>query len=180
METLSKTRTTFAPMPQAMSLQEIAERLCTDALAEARQKFGLLGEELDTAELLRMPAFVTAFKHALARHIAETLAQNDVSVQAAYTYDPSMNPDSECGDDLPTDVTVHLLVRVTHISAALETYIVALDQALTPILSRVPSAEFAQRTSFLDVNLLTDEDARRGTRYAALLSSLFAPPLRVW
>jgi hypothetical protein len=177
---LLEPKTTLAPMPQALSLQELAEELCANALDEARQKFGTLGEDLDTAELLRMPAFVTAFKHSLARHIAATLAENDASVQAAYTYDPSMNPDSECGDDLPVDVTIHLLVHVTHISAALETFIAALDRTLTAILSRLPSAEFAQRTSFLDVNLLTDEDARRGTRYAAFLSSLFAPPLRVW
>jgi len=73
-----------------------------------------------------------------------------------------------------------MLVRVSQPSAALEALIVSLDQTLVAKLETLPSAEFAKRTSFLDVNLLSDEAAQRGTGYAALLTSLFAPPLRIW
>lgn len=179
MPTLLEQKVTLAPMRQALSIQELAATLRADAFAHARQQFATRGD-LDASALFALPAFITAFKHALACRIAETLAQNDAAVQAVYTYEPSLNPDSDSGEDLPVDATIHLLVRVSRTSAALETFIAALDQALTTVLSELPSAEFAQRTSFLDVNLLTDEDAQRGTGYAALLSSLFAPPLRIW
>lgn len=172
-------KTTLAPMREALSIQELAARLREDALAHARRRWGAHADT-EVSVLLAQPAFLELFKHALASRVAETLARNDASVQAVYTYDPSMNPDSECGADLPVDLTLHLLVRTTQPSAALEALIASLDRALTEALGTLPSAEFAQRTSFLDVNLLSDEAAQRGTGYAALLSSLFAPPLRIW
>ncbi|MEW5718917.1 MAG: hypothetical protein AB1817_09850 [Chloroflexota bacterium] len=172
-------KTTLAPMRQSLSIQELAESLRDNAVAQARQKFSILGED-DLQTLFDMPAFLNAFKHALGCGVAQVLAENDPAVQQVYTYDPSTNPDCESGDDLPMSATIHLLVRVSQPSAALEALIASLDQALTAKLAQLPSAEFAQRTCFLDINLLSDEDAQRGAGYAALLTSLFAPPLRIW
>ena len=172
-------KTSLAPMRQALSIQDLAETMRDNALAQARQKFSISGD-VDLQTLFGLPAFLDAFKHALACGVAGVLAENDPSVQQVYTYDPSMNPDSESGDDLPPSATIHLLICVSQPSAALEALIASLDQALAAKLETVPSAEFAKRTSFLDVNLLTDEAAQRGTGYAALLTSLFAPPLRIW
>jgi len=172
-------KTTLAPMRQALSIQELVEMMRDDALAHAQRQFATLGN-VDAQTLFAKPAFLDAFKHALACRIAGVLAENDPSVQAVYTYDPSANPDSESGEDLPVSATVHLLVRVSKPSAALEALITSLDQALVAKLPVLPSAQFAKRTSFLDVNLLTDEDAQRGAGYAALLTSMFAPPLRIW
>lgn len=172
-------KATLAPMRQALSIQEIAEMMCDEALAQARQQFATLSE-VDLQTPFDRPAFLDAFKHALACKIAGVLAEHDPSVQAVYTYDPSMNPDSESGEDLPVSPTIHLLVRVVKPSAALEALIASLDEALVAKLPALPSAKFAKRTSFLDVNLLSDEHAQGGTGYAALLTSLFAPPLRIW
>jgi hypothetical protein len=72
------------------------------------------------------------------------------------------------------------LVQVAKPSAALEVLIVSLDKELTAKLRALPSTRFAERASVLDVNLLTEEDVRLGTGYAVMLSSVFAPPLKVW
>jgi hypothetical protein len=172
-------KTTLAPMRQTLSIQDLAEMIRDDALAQARRQFATLGD-VDLQTLFDKPAFLDTFKYALACKIAGVLAEQDPSVQAVYTYDPSANPDSESGSDLPVSATVHMLVRVSKPSAALEALITSLDEALVAKLPVLPSAKFAKRTSFLDVNLLSDENAQRGTGYAALLTSLFAPPLRIW
>lgn len=179
--TMSATQTkTMAPARVVLPIPDLAKQLCADALARARQKMALTQREEELKNLLALPAFIDAFVHALGTGIAGALAENDQSVQAVYAYDPSLNPDSESGDALPPSETVHLLVRVTRPSAALEAFTASLDQALTAQLRALPSPKFAQRTSVLDINLLTEEDVRLGTGYAALLSSVFAPPIQVW
>ena len=179
--TMSATQTrSIAPARVVLPMPDLAEQLRSDALAHARQKMALAQREEDLKTLLALPAFLDAFVHALASGIAAALAENDQFVQAVYTFDPSLNPDSESGDDLPVSGTVHLLVRVTKPSAALDAFIASLDQALTAQLRELPSTKFAQRTSVLDINLLTEEDVRLGAGYAALLSSVFAPPIKVW
>ena len=178
--TISNEAITTTPAHKVSPMHALTDRLQSNAIAQARQKVAISqrGAELET--LLDVPAFLDAFVHALARGIAEVLAENDKFVQAVYTYDPSINPDSESGDDLPVSATVHLLVRVSKPSAALEAFIASLDTALTAKLRELSSSQFAPRTSMLDVHLITEEDVQLGRGYAALLSSLFAPPIQVW
>jgi len=177
---LSEEKVAFAPTRKVLPMRDLAETLRDDALTQARGKFSALQRGADLRALLDLPGFLDAFKHALACGIAKALAENAQFVQAVYTYDPSINPDCESGEDLPVSATVHLLVLVSKSSAALEALIVSLDEALTGKLRELPSNKFAQRTSVLDVNLLTEQDVQRGVGYAALLSSVFAPPIRIW
>ncbi len=180
------TTTIFSPQAtsvaeaKAVPMQEIAEQLWNDALAQARQKMTPFHRQAELSELLGVPAFVDAFNHALASGISKILAENDKFLQAVYTYDPSMNPDSESGIDLPASPFVHLLVQASKRSTALTALIDSIDDALTNKLRELPFGAFAQCKSMLDVNVITEEDARRGTGYAVLLSSVFAPPIKVW
>jgi hypothetical protein len=161
-------------------LDEVAETIRDDALAlaQARLSAPLAGLELNC--LLRHPDFVDNLKYGLASGVSNALSANNPRVTAVYIYEPSANPDSELGNDMPVDATVHLLVLVKSSSAALEAFIAALDRALTASLTSLPSLKFAEHSSILDVNLLTEKDVASGRGYAVLLSSVFAPPLKVW
>ena len=161
-------------------LQEVAETIRADALTLAQERLTDAIRGLELKHLFRHPDFVDTFKHGLASGVANALSANDPHVEAIYTYDPSANPDSELGNDLPVDATVHLLVKVQSPSPALEAFIAALDRALTAELKGLPSPKFAQRESILDVNLITEKDIEQGRGYAVILSSMFAPPLKVW
>ena len=179
--TMPATRTMpIAPARVVLPMPDLAERLTGDAVAQARQKIALGRRDDDLKTLLGVPAFINAFVHALGCGVAEALAENDRFVQAAYIYDPSLNPDSESGEELPASGTVHLLVKIAKPSAALEAFIASLDQALAAKLRELPSNKFAQRTFVLDVNLLTEDDVRLGAGFAAMLSSVFAPPIKIW
>ena len=165
---------------QVPALDEVAETIRDNALASARVKLWEPERSADLAALLCRADFLDYFKYGLASGVARTLAASDPNVQAVYVYDPSTNADSDSGEDMPQDATVHLLLRVTQSSAALEAYIVALDRALAASLIALPSPRFAQRESILDVNSVSDDDVRRGVNYAGLLAGVFAPPLNIW
>ncbi len=165
---------------KVLPLPELAETLRDEALGQAQQKLSPLQRGSDLGKLLETLAFLDAFKYGLASGVARALSENDKSVQAVYTYDPSTNPDSESGEDLPMTATVHLLVRVVKSSAALEAFIATLDRELTVKLKSLPSDKFARLESVLDVNLVTEQQVRLRAGYAALLSSVFAPPIKLW
>ncbi len=177
---LTDEKLTAAPRTKVLPLPELAETLKEDALERARQKLLPSRRGSDLRTLLETPAFLDAFKHGLASGVAKALSENDKAVQAVYIYDPSTNPDSESGVDLPMSATVHLLVRVVKTSAALEAFTATLDRALTAELRDLPSDRFTRLESVLDVNLVTDQQVRLGVGYAVLFSSLFAPPIKLW
>ncbi len=165
---------------EVLHLEEVAETIRDDALAQAREKMGALQRRADLAGLLARLDFLDYFKHGLASGVANVLAANDQNVQAVYVYDPALDAGSEAGEDPPRDTGVHLLVRVITPSAALAALIASLDQALAASLKDLPASGFRQRESVLDVNIISDDDMRRGVNYAGLLKGLFAPPLPVW
>jgi hypothetical protein len=177
---LTGEQVTVTPTTKVLPLQELVETLNEDAVAQARQKLLPPQRGADLRSLLETPAFLDAFKYGIASGVAKALSENDKSVQAVYVYDPSTNPDSESGVDLPMSATVHLLVRVVRLSAALEAFIATLNRALTAELRNLPSDRFARLESVLDVNLVTEQQVRLGAGYAVLLSSVFAPAIKLW
>ena len=166
--------------PEAPSIQGIAVSIRDEALTLAQDSYAVYQRGSDIGSLLRHSGFFDTFKHGLAGGVANALAANDQRVLAVYSYEPSMNPDSESGEDMPMEATVHVLALVAAPSAALESFVAALDSALTASLKELPSPLFASRESVLDVNMITEKDVRLRLGYAALLSSVFAPPLKVW
>lgn len=167
-------------MPGVSSLDETAETIRDDALALVKQRLHIIQRDANLESLFRHPDFFDRFKDGLAAGVAKALAANDQRVLVIYTYDPLANPDKESGEEMPLDATVHLLVLVATPSAALSAFVASLDRALTASLKSLPSPLFVQRESVLDVNLITEKDVRLGLGYAALLSSLFVPPIKVW
>jgi hypothetical protein len=171
---------TDASIGRASHLTEVAEAIRDDALALARGKLSPRQRDLDLKSLSHHSAFLDYFKYGLASGVANVLAANDQHIMAIHAHDPSASTDSETGEDVLLDATVHLLVVVTSPSAALDALVAALDRALTGSLRSLPLPEFSKRGFVLDVNLITEEDVRLGVGYARLLSSVFMPPLQVW
>ena len=181
LDTLTPQKVDSTLTPQVSSLRELAKTIRASAVARALsdRRSHASNEALLELELGR-PAVVEAIKDGIAQDVARALAAHDPQVQAVYTYDPSANPDNETGEGRLPDVTIHLLVLVTAPSAALQSFILALDGALTENLKDLPSLLFQMRESVLDINLLTPKDVQQRTGYAGLLSSMFAPAIKLW
>ena len=167
-------KTTFAVAP----IDDVAETIREDALASARQKHQ--AEDAGLTMLFGRRDFLDSFKYEVACRAADVLAAVDRNVQAVYVYDADLNPDAEISAEVPLDVTIRLLLHVSAPTAALQVFIAALDRALVSSLKELPSALFQQRDFILEVNLIADQDIQHRLGYAKLLSSVFAPPLKVW
>jgi hypothetical protein len=179
--TLSRLETagTLSTSP-VMHLESIAKRICHQAVVETYDKLVPVEQELSLECLLQRRALFQSFKYGLAKGVAETLAANDKRVRTVYVIEPSANPDAEVEEDLPLEVPIHLVVVVETTSAALEALIASLDRGLAQCLRELPSPLLADCRSILDVNLVTEEAVRYKTGSAKLLSSIFAPPLKLW
>ena len=167
------------PALQVTHMDEVAETIRGDALAQVREKLYPVERDLNPAALFRRPDFLGRFLFALATQVARTLAAHDQRVLAVYAFDPSANPPPEAGEEVLPDTMVHLLVLVTAPTAALSTFIAALDRALAASLRELTPL-FAQRESIMDVALITETDVRLGLGLAGMLSAVFAPPIKIW
>ena len=169
-----------ASLPLVTSLQEVAETIQIDALQYAHTKFTQPMRATDLAELLQRHDFISYFKFGLAEYIAKTLAAHDENVQAIYYFDPDLNSDAETETYMPLHASVNILVQVESKSAALESFIAALDEALTQQARKLPSPLYTSLASILNAILITKEDVDQGRGYAVLLSSMYLKPRQVW
>ena len=159
-------------------IDDVAETIRNDAIEFARRQVD--GKDAGLISLLGRRDFFESFKYGLTTRVAEVMAATDPNILAIYILDLDMNPDAEIGGELPLDATARLLVHVSTPSAALEAFIGALDRAMLTSLKELPTALFKERVFILDVNLITDQDIQQRVGFAKLLTSPFAPPLKVW
>lgn len=179
-DTIEREAKTEAPVVQITRLQEAAETIRDDALSAARSRLAARQQDAPLADLLRLPAFLNSFKYGLAEGATNVIVANDGNVLAVYHFEESANPDSETEEALTPDVGVHLLLLVRSNSAALEAFIKSLDGTLAGLIRELPSPALARRTSILNVIPITQEDADNKRGYGALLSSMFARPVKLW
>ena len=165
--------------PSITSLQEAAETIQIDALQHAHTRSIQPICPAGLAEMLQQHDFFNQFKFGLARRIADMLAAHDEQVKAIYYFDPNLNPDSETEAYIPLDASVNLLVLVESKSAALESFIAALDGALTEQIRKLPSPHLANLASILNAILITEEDVEQRRGYAVLLSSMYLKPRQI-
>ena len=162
------------------SLKDAIESIRNNAINYARNKMPPQLQNEELSRLLERRDFIQYFRHALAHEIAQVLGTYDQHVQAVYLFDESINPDAETEDYLPhVDLTIHLLLEVTSNSAALGSFITSLDRGLTEELREMPT-KFSGYTSFLDIIPITKQAIQERRGYAALLSSIYARPRKVW
>ncbi len=165
---------------QVTQLEKVVKKICNEALAEAYTRLMPVQQDLGLEYLFQHRNFVQNFKYSLAKGVAQTLAQHDKRVRAVYWFEPAANPDVEVGEYFLVEPTIHLLVLVDRASAALEIFVAALDRRLIQCLKEMPPSLFTECRLLLDVNLVTQEASERRTGLANLLSSIFAPPLKLW
>jgi hypothetical protein len=118
------------------------------------------------------------FHYGLARQVARHLASLDENITAVYLFEDDATPEDRClGDTMPA-LFVHLIVRVTRKTGALESLVQGLDRALVEAYLERSGED--QVNHLLDVQTIDEDDVAQRMGYGALLGSLHHPPLRVW
>jgi hypothetical protein len=179
-DTIEREHKTEAPVVQLTRLQEAAETIRDNALSAARSRLPARQQDAPLADLLQLPAFMNSFKYGLAEGATNVIVANDGNVLAVYHFEESANPDSETEEALTPDVGVHLLLLVEANSAALTAFIQSLDGTLTGLIRELPSPALVKRASILNVIPITQEEVDNKRGYGALLSSMFARPVKLW
>jgi hypothetical protein len=161
-------------------LQEVAQRICKEALCQTYAEIAPVQQSLDLEQLLQNRDFFRSFKYYLSKGVAETFGANDKRVQVIYLFEPAGQPDADMGQHQPPETTLHLLVVVSKTSAALDAFTEALDRCLARHLNELPLPLPAKRRSILNVLLVTEEAVEQRQGYASLISSILAPPFKIW
>lgn len=175
--TYSRMDGAFSP-GQVTHLQEIARKICKEALSQASHKLAPAQQTLELEYLLQNQDFSQNFKHHLAKGVAETLGANDRHVQTIYIFEPATP--SETGQYQPLAATIHLLVVVSKLSAALDAFIEALERGLSRYLKELSPALLAGHCSTMNVILVTEAAVEQRQGYASLISSILASPFKLW
>jgi hypothetical protein len=169
-----------AEKAKVINIKDTAEEIINQSINEARKKTSRFNQDKDLSILLHDKVFTDQFHYSLAENIAGEISKKDESIESVYLFDPSANPGLESGEYLPIDPCLHLLLVVDKISAGLDAFLAAYDRAITEAINKIPSPIYSEIQSFMDVILITNQDIESRKGYAALISSIYSPPLRVW
>jgi hypothetical protein len=78
------------------------------------------------------------------------------------------------------DGSIHLLVKVPHLSDTINKIGRKLDQSLTYCLKGLGWSRFQSHKSLLEIQQVTLNELRHGTSYGAMFYAAYSVPVKVW
>lgn len=126
------------------------------------------------------PVIHDYFRYSIAQQLARYLSALDQSVVSVYTY--SFEETEEEGEERHVYLAapINLILHVRRKTAALRSIVTYLDHQLLDQYKRLVAPEGGNIASILDVQMVDDEDIRRGTGFGVVLRSSFSRPMRLW
>jgi hypothetical protein len=161
--------------PASNDFGVIANDLCEKALNDAKEQLHPLLREVDLDRLEKRTEFVQGFKSALEKRIARKLAAWQPGVEAVFKFDETLAENRETWDG-----SLHLLVKVPHLSKAIKTLSKKLDQSLLWYLKQLGWSRFQTRQSILEIQQVTANELRHGVSYGAMFAAVYNVPVKIW
>jgi len=162
-------------IPTPNDFLHVANELCHRALNDAKGQMHPLLRSAELDRLDQRPDFVQAFKSALEKRIAQTLAGWQPGVQAVFTFEETLAENKETWDG-----SIHLLVKVPRLSNAIKTWGENLDRGLMKCLNELGWSRFRPHQTILEIQQVTPRELRYGVSYGAMFSAVFNLPVKVW
>ena len=162
-------------VPLQKDLGLVADKLCENALEDAKSQIHPLLRNADLHRLGKRIEFVKAFKLALEQRVAQRLAAWQPDVQAIFQFEESWMESSKSWDG-----TIHLLVKIPHLSNAITVMGKSLDKSLVKTLKQLGWERFQKRQSVLEVEQVTTDEMRHGISYGAMFVAVHSVPVKVW
>jgi hypothetical protein len=161
--------------PAVKDIWQSTNDLCEKALDEAKAQLHPLLRNVDVERLDQRSEFLQAFKNALERRIARTLAGWQPGVQAVFQYEETRMDKIEDWDG-----SIRLLVKVPRLSNTARALASILDRALVRYFRQMGWERFLMRQSILEVHQVTPNELRHSIGYGALFCAVYNVPVRVW
>jgi hypothetical protein len=111
----------------------------------------------------------------LERRIAQRLAAWQPDVQEIFQFEESWMESRHSWDG-----SIHLLVKVPHLSQAIKSLGKNLDKSLLKYLKALGWTRFQNRESVLEVQQVTFDEMRHRISYGAMFCAVYSLPVRVW
>jgi hypothetical protein len=115
----------------------------------------------------------------VAKELGEVMGRMDNNIRAVYAYnfDDNLSDENYPQKALPFSL-IHMIIWAGRKTKALRALIEALDRAL--VLKHRDLFGRSDLEHALDIQVIDDEDVKTRTGYAALLKSIYQPPIEVW
>lgn len=162
-------------IPAQKEIGKEANDLCEQAIQDAKAQLHPLLQNNELNRLSQRVEFLQAFKRALEERIARKLAAWQPGVQAVFSYDRTRVEMIETWDG-----SIHLLVKVPHLSNALKALGKGLDGGLMNCFSQFGWERFLNRQSVLEVQQVTPNELRHAIGYGAMFLAVYTTPVKVW
>lgn len=162
-------------IPASEELEQAAKVLCKRALNHAKSQLHPLLRYVELSRLEDRAEFLLAFKSALEKRSARKLAAWLPDVQTIFQFDETRVANIECWDG-----SVHLLVKISRLSNAVEVLGKQLDSGLVRYLTQVGWQRFRPYRSVLDVQQVTVSELRHAVGYGAMFCAVYTAPVQVW
>lgn len=159
----------------AEDFEQVANEICEQALDDAKEQLHPLMRNSELQHLRKRDEFTQAFKLALEKRVAQTLARWQPTIQAVFKFDESWIESREAWDG-----SLHLLVKVPHLSKPIKTFGKKLDRSLTYCLKQLGWSRFQNHKSLLEIQQVTLNELRHGTSYGAMFHAVYSVPVKVW
>lgn len=158
-----------------MELDHVANDLCQKALKEAKSQLHPLLQNAELDRLDQRREFLQSFKCALEQEVASKLAAWYPDIQAIFRYEETPMKNTEGWDG-----SMHLLVKIRHLSEDVDALGKMLDRSLVKCLKQLHWQRFQEYQSILTVQQLTSNELRHGTGYGAMFYAAYTAPVQVW
>ena len=162
-------------IPTSEELEQVARVLCERALNDAKSQLHPLLRYVELSRLDYRAEFLLAFKGALEKRSARKLAVWLPNVQAIFQFDETRVANMECWDG-----SIHLLVKISRLSNAVDVLGKQLNSGLVRYLTQVGWQRFRACRPVLDVQQVTISELRHAVGYGAMFCAVYTAPVQVW
>ncbi len=121
-------------------------------------------------------------RYALSKEIGEYLGTIDTSVQAVYAYEPEYAAGALHIDSArpAMDAGINLIVSVDRKNAALSSIVASLEDAVKEGVKSLLCSNANGSCYAFDVRVVDGEEVASRHGYGALVSSIYAAPVKLW
>ena len=166
--------------PRLLDPISTVESVVTRALETSARKMGVgnIDAFIDCLKKHDATAFSYCHYH-IAKELGIVLGSWNKNIRNVYAYNYDNTDSDEDGyANILAFSLIHIIVWAEQKTKALNALIEAIDRLMVQHYRRMLGLKSLEHV--LDIQVIDDEDVRNCTGYAALLKSLYQPPIQVW